>query len=57
VTLPLSKTLSYLNAISGHPDVPGFSHESFVLPPDSKFFPADFVTTVPPHVICRFVLM
>jgi protein-histidine N-methyltransferase len=57
VDLPLSKTLSYLNAISGHPEVPNFSHETFTPPPNTTFFSAGFIKEVPPHVIGRFVLM
>ncbi|KAM0815719.1 putative SET domain-containing protein [Seiridium cardinale] len=57
VALPLSKTLSYLNAISGHPDVTTFSHETFKSPGNTPIFPTEFISTVPPHVISRFVLM
>lgn len=57
VALPLSKTLSYLNAISGHPDVPNFSHDTFTPPANTPFFPAEFIHSTPPHVTGRFVLM
>ncbi|KAK9778260.1 putative SET domain-containing protein [Seiridium cardinale] len=57
VALPLSKTLSYLNAISGHPDVITFSHETFKSPGNTPIFPTEFISTVPPHVISRFVLI
>ncbi|KAH6640073.1 hypothetical protein BKA67DRAFT_665440 [Truncatella angustata] len=57
VTTPLSRTLSYLNAISGHSAAPNFSNETFKSPENSTFFPTDFINTVPPHVIGRFVLM
>ncbi|KAH8647264.1 hypothetical protein BX600DRAFT_152170 [Xylariales sp. PMI_506] len=57
ISLPLSRTLSYLNAIHGHPDMPDYSHEVFKAAPNSSFFPVEFLKSVPPHVIGRFVLM
>ncbi|ORY58473.1 uncharacterized protein BCR38DRAFT_317839, partial [Pseudomassariella vexata] len=58
VALPLSKTLSYLNAIGGHPDFPDFRHESFRGNPETaEWFPAEFLKETPPHVTGRFVLM
>ncbi|KAI0196916.1 SET domain-containing protein [Astrocystis sublimbata] len=58
VSLPLSCSLSYLNAIAGHPslsarDLPS----SFHAPPQNGHLPASFLENVPPHVIGRFFLM
>ncbi|KAI5864110.1 SET domain-containing protein [Durotheca rogersii] len=59
VTLPLSKTLSYLNAID---DSPNFAASS--PPPQSALdrgssacFPAEFLKDAPPHVVGRFFLI
>lgn len=57
VVLPLANTLSYLNAISGHPELGTFSHDSFRIPENTPPFPKDFLEATPPHVIGRFVLM
>ncbi|KAK8106977.1 SET domain-containing protein [Apiospora kogelbergensis] len=60
VTLPISRSLSYLNAICGHPDFPSTKHQSFeTATPESTtaWFPAEFLREVPPHVVGRFVLM
>ncbi|KAI1841805.1 hypothetical protein JX265_009414 [Neoarthrinium moseri] len=54
VALPVSKTLSYLNAINGHPDILGFRSNSLKA---VDFFPTDFLKTVPAHVVGRFVLI
>ncbi|KAI1770518.1 SET domain-containing protein [Hypoxylon cercidicola] len=56
VTLPLSKTLSYLDGISRHP---GFTSSSSHVPghEEQPRFPAEFLEKTPPHVTGRFVLM
>ncbi|CAJ2510608.1 Uu.00g062330.m01.CDS01 [Anthostomella pinea] len=57
VTLPLSRSLSYLNAISGHPDFAAVAHASIPHAEDKRFFPAGFLKQAPPHVVGRFCLM
>ncbi|KAK6844125.1 SET domain-containing protein [Apiospora arundinis] len=60
VTLPITRSLSYLNAVCGHPDFPSIKHtiiESADSSPDKTWFPAGFLREIPPHVIGRFVLM
>ncbi|KAI8957631.1 SET domain-containing protein [Daldinia sp. FL1419] len=62
VTLPLSKSLSYLDAIRGHP-----TFASSPSSPSSSFdasgnesgenFPGEFLKETPPHVVGRFFLM
>ncbi|KAI1104810.1 SET domain-containing protein [Jackrogersella minutella] len=57
VTLPLNKSLSYINAIDNHPD---FNFSSSLTSPtaeDRSYFPIEFLKTTPPHVIGRFFLM
>ncbi|KAI1192624.1 SET domain-containing protein [Nemania serpens] len=57
VTLPLSCSFSFLNAIAGHSGI------STALPPDipapqaDAYFPTEFLRSVPPHVIGRFFLI
>ncbi|KAL7624681.1 hypothetical protein AAE478_006251 [Parahypoxylon ruwenzoriense] len=56
VTLPLSKTLSYLDAISGHPDF--VSQSPSTLSHDERtYFPVEFLKGTPPHVVGRFFLI
>lgn len=60
VTLPISRSLSYLNAICGHPDFPAVTHkhiQEHTPPRDGHWFPAEFLRETPPHVVGRFVLM
>ncbi|KAK7978402.1 hypothetical protein PG988_005892 [Apiospora saccharicola] len=58
VTLPISRSLSYLNAICGHPDFPAVTHKIIQEnTPPRDWFPAEFLREVEPHVIGRFVLM
>ncbi|KAI1388177.1 SET domain-containing protein [Hypoxylon trugodes] len=57
VTLPLSKSLSYLDAIDGHPDFGFSSSPSTSNHDDESYFPGDFLKNTPPHVIGRFFLM
>ncbi|KAI2617310.1 SET domain-containing protein [Hypomontagnella submonticulosa] len=59
VTLSLSKSLSYLNAISGHPDFassPALS-TSASGSENGVYFPSEFLKEIPPHVIGRFFLV
>ncbi|KAI1453139.1 SET domain-containing protein [Annulohypoxylon moriforme] len=56
VTLPLSKSLSYINAIDHHPHFASFSLGD-VNPEDTCYFPTEFLKTTPPHIIGRFFLM
>ncbi|KAI1498040.1 hypothetical protein F5X99DRAFT_343108 [Biscogniauxia marginata] len=57
VALPLSKSLSYLNAAAGHPDfaaaLPPFISQS----EEKSYFPLEFLQGTPPHVIGRFFLV
>ncbi|KAI0834011.1 SET domain-containing protein [Hypoxylon sp. FL0890] len=57
VTLPLSKSLSYLDAIDGHPDFAFSSSPNSVEREDRSYFPTEFLKRSPPHVIGRFFLM
>ncbi|KAK8093503.1 SET domain-containing protein [Apiospora hydei] len=64
VTLPIARSLSYLNAICGHPDFPAVKHQQIqeaasnsTNDDDNSWFPADFLRETPPHVVGRFVLM
>ncbi|KAI1654134.1 SET domain-containing protein [Daldinia decipiens] len=57
VTLPLSKSLSYLDAIRGHPAFVSL-FDSDDLGDESKvYFPEEFLKETPPHVAGRFFLM
>ncbi|KAI1492232.1 hypothetical protein F5X96DRAFT_627890 [Biscogniauxia mediterranea] len=57
VALPLSKSLSYLNAIAGHPSFTAAS-PPFISPvEDGSHFPIEFLQGTPPHVIGRFFLI
>ncbi|KAI0112307.1 SET domain-containing protein [Hypoxylon sp. NC0597] len=57
VTLPLSKSLSYLNAIDGHPDFASSSTPNGLKREDGIYFPTEFLKKTPPHVVGRFFLM
>ncbi|XXG97966.1 hypothetical protein Hte_004282 [Hypoxylon texense] len=57
VTLPLSKTLSYLDAISCHPSFSHSSSSSVCGHEKQAHFPAEFLEKTPPHVVGRFFLM
>ncbi|KAI1084304.1 SET domain-containing protein [Whalleya microplaca] len=59
VILPLSKSLSFLNAIDAHPEFPPASSPSFLRNGNGNkdYFPTDFLKKVPPHVVSRFFLM
>ncbi len=57
VILPLSKSLSFLNAISGHPDFPDASFPNIVAAENSPYFPTEFLRSTPAHVVSRFFLM
>ncbi|KAI3320554.1 SET domain-containing protein [Xylariaceae sp. AK1471] len=57
VSLPLSCSLSFLNAIAGHPSITTVLPTSITPPRDEAYFPPDFLSNVPPHVIGRFFLM
>ncbi|KAI4868167.1 SET domain-containing protein [Hypoxylon rubiginosum] len=57
VSLPLSKTLSYLDAISCHPDFSPSSSSNNSSLEEQSHFPAEFLEKTPPHVVGRFFLM
>ncbi|TGJ82392.1 hypothetical protein E0Z10_g6356 [Xylaria hypoxylon] len=57
VSLPLSCSLSFLNAIAGHPSIPTTLPTTISAPPDETYFSTEFLSNVPPHVIGRFFLM
>ncbi|KAI0376416.1 SET domain-containing protein [Hypomontagnella monticulosa] len=57
VTLPLSKSLSYLNAISDHPDFTPSPNLGTPCRENGAYFPSDFLKETPPHVIGRFFLI
>ncbi|KAI1434004.1 SET domain-containing protein [Xylaria sp. CBS 124048] len=57
VSLPLSCSLSFLNAIAGHASITTALPPSISPPPDGIYFPNEFLENVPPHVIGRFFLM
>ncbi|KAK8006041.1 hypothetical protein PG991_012338 [Apiospora marii] len=60
VTLPIARSLSYLNAVCGHPAFPAVTHKNIqdnTPSRDGHWFPAEFLREVPPHVVGRFVLM
>ncbi|KAI1401257.1 SET domain-containing protein [Hypoxylon fuscum] len=56
VNLPLFKTLSYLDAINGHPEL-SFSSSSLQNNEGRTYFSKQFIQTIPPHVVGRFFLM
>ncbi|KAI6086624.1 SET domain-containing protein [Hypoxylon rubiginosum] len=57
VTLPLSKTLSYLDAISRHPNFALSSPSNAYDNKEEIHFPTEFLDETPPHVVGRFFLM
>ncbi|RYP15857.1 hypothetical protein DL765_005471 [Monosporascus sp. GIB2] len=57
VTLPLSRSLSFLNAVSGHPDMPAIPYSNIAKPENPSYFPRQFLEKTPPHVVGRFFLM
>ncbi|KAJ3571577.1 hypothetical protein NPX13_g5329 [Xylaria arbuscula] len=58
VSLPLSCSLSFLNAIAGHPSFPSSTPPNIRTPQDeAEYFPAEFLENVPPHVVGRFFLV
>jgi len=63
VKLPLVKSLSFLNAISGHPDFPAAQGLGVATPKKhgskdgTDYFPTEFLRETPPHVIGRFFLI
>lgn len=58
VSLPLSRSLSFLNAVAHHPSITNTVLPSGILAPrDEDYFPDAFLSSVPPHVIGRFFLM
>ncbi|KAI1343703.1 hypothetical protein F5Y15DRAFT_426299 [Xylariaceae sp. FL0016] len=57
VSLPLSASISYLNAISGHPDFPAATPSSIAHSKGGAHLPASFLKETPPHVIGRFFLI
>ncbi|KAI2622278.1 SET domain-containing protein [Xylaria nigripes] len=57
VSLPLSCSLSFLNAIAGHPDISTALPPSILPPKNGDHFPVEFLNNVPSHVIGRFFLM
>ncbi|RYP72764.1 hypothetical protein DL769_004380 [Monosporascus sp. CRB-8-3] len=50
VALPLSRSLSFLNAVTGHPDMPAIPYSNIVKPENSPYFPREFLEKTPPHV-------
>ncbi|KAI1151490.1 SET domain-containing protein [Nemania diffusa] len=57
VSLPLACSLSFLNAIAGHPSIATALPPAIPAPEDDAYFPTEFLGNVPPHVIGRFFLM
>ncbi|KAI1651321.1 SET domain-containing protein [Daldinia loculata] len=57
VTLPLSKSLSYLDAIRGHPAFASPSNSDTLSRESREYFPEEFLKETPPHVVGRFFLM
>jgi len=57
VSLPLSCSLSFLNAIAGHPNIATTLPSSIARPQGDGYFPDEFLNNAPPHVIGRFFLM
>ncbi|KAI1348107.1 SET domain-containing protein [Xylaria sp. FL0043] len=57
VSLPLACSLSYLNAVAGHPDIVVTPPPTISAPRDGDYFPPEFLTNVPPYVIGRFFLV
>ncbi|KAI0846522.1 SET domain-containing protein [Daldinia vernicosa] len=57
VTLPLSKSLSYLDAIRDHPAFASPSNSDAPSRGSGDYFPEKFLKETPPHVVGRFFLM
>ncbi|KAI0426366.1 SET domain-containing protein [Xylaria sp. FL1042] len=57
VSLPLSCSLSFLNAVAGHPGIAATPPPTISAPRDGVYFPAEFLGNVPPHVVGRFFLV
>ncbi|KAI0156357.1 SET domain-containing protein [Xylariaceae sp. FL1272] len=57
VTLPLSCSLSYLNAIAGHPNYANATPPAISKPQDGEYYSEEFLSKTPAHVIGRFFLM
>ncbi|KAI1262410.1 SET domain-containing protein [Xylariaceae sp. FL1019] len=57
VTLPLSCSLSYLNAIAGHPKYANATPSAISKPQDGEYFSDEFLSKTPAHVVGRFLLM
>ncbi|KAI0535898.1 SET domain-containing protein [Xylaria digitata] len=57
VSLPLSCSLSFLNAIAGHPSIPTTLPTTISASPGETYLSTEFLNKVPPHVIGRFFLM
>jgi protein-histidine N-methyltransferase len=57
VSLPLSCSLSFLNAIAGHPSIATTLPSSVTRPQGDGYFPDEFLNNAPAHVIGRFFLM
>ncbi|KAI1119794.1 SET domain-containing protein [Nemania abortiva] len=57
VCLPLSCSLSFLNAVAGHPSIATALPPAIPAPDEETRFPTEFLGNVPPHVVGRFFLM
>ncbi|KAJ1325149.1 protein-histidine N-methyltransferase [Microdochium nivale] len=60
VRLPLSRSLSFLNAVCGHPDFPAATTASLgvAAPGEAEgYLPATFLRGTPPHVVGRVFLV
>jgi hypothetical protein len=57
VSLPLSCSLSFLNAIASHQSIVTALPPVILPPQDGAYFPPEFLSNVPPHVIGRFFLI
>ncbi|KAK5635921.1 hypothetical protein RRF57_011633 [Xylaria bambusicola] len=57
VSLPLSCSLSFLNAIAAHPNFSSGTPPSITTLREDAYFPVEFLENTPPHVVGRFFLM
>lgn len=57
VSLPLNCSLSFLNAVAGHPSFQSSTPSAIRAPRDGAYFPVEFLENVPPHVVGRFFLV
>ncbi|KAI1419602.1 SET domain-containing protein [Xylaria sp. FL1777] len=57
VSLPLSCSLSFLNAIARHPSIATVLPPTISAPHDEAYLPTEFLGNVPPHVVGRFFLV